>query len=173
MPGGYEAWFRRVLTHDTDRAWQVLTSPEQLGRWLGSRTAGHLMQHPWGMPGPGRVELEPGGVVFLPYCTADEFWPRMACNMTTGTVTAVSIGRLLEYRVPGADGPDATVRWELEEEDGGTVLSLGYRFQIRDRVPFVLADWHCRLDAIEALLDDRDPAFVWPGYESRAAAYAF
>lgn len=102
-----------------------------------------------------------------------EFWPRMACNMTTGTVTAVSIGRLLEYRVPGADGPDATVRWELEEEDGGTVLSLGYRFQIRDRVPFVLADWHCRLDAIEALLDDRDPAFVWPGYESRAAAYAF
>lgn len=102
-----------------------------------------------------------------------EFWSRMACNMTTGTVTAVSIGRLLEYRVPGADGPDATVRWELEEEDGGTVPSLGYRFQIRDRVPFVLADWHCRLDAIEALLDDRDPAFVWPGYESRAAAYAF
>jgi hypothetical protein len=95
------------------------------------------------------------------------------CNLTTGTVTAVAPRQVLEYVIPGADGPDATVRWQLEDAGGGTSLSLRYRFQVRDRVPLVLADWHCRLAAIEALLYGRDPASVWQDYASRAAAYAF
>jgi uncharacterized protein YndB with AHSA1/START domain len=174
VPGGYEASFRRVLGHDAERTWQALTDPPRIGRWLGWRPKGEwLPQHPWGLPGPGRVDLEAGGVVVLPYCHVDEYGPRIVCNLTTGTVTAVAPRQLLEYVIPGADGPDATVRWQLEDADGGTSLSLRYRFQVRDRVPLVLADWHCRLAAIEALLDGRDPASVWQDYASRAAAYAF
>lgn len=172
VPGGYEASFERAIGHGRQSIWQALTDPVQIGQWLGQRREGWLPQHPWGLPGPGRMELEPGGTVVLPYCRLGEFGPRIVCNMTTGSVTSVAQQQSLEYVLPGPDGPDATIRWDLEETGDGTVLSLRYLFQAYHRVPLALADWHCRLDAVEALLDGRDPAVVWRDYESRAAAYA-
>jgi uncharacterized protein YndB with AHSA1/START domain len=173
VPGGYEASFSRVLGHGADRIWQALTDPPLIGRWLGWWVRGWLPQHPWALPGPGSMDLAPGGTVVLPYCYVGEYGPRIVCNLTTGTVTEVVPGRLLEYVIPGADGPDATIRWQLDEADGGTSLSLRYRFQEHDRVPEVLADWHCRLDALTALLDGQDPASIWEDYTTLAAAYAF
>lgn len=160
-----------MLGHDADRVWQTLTEPVQIVRWIGRRLTVWLPEHPWNLPGPGRMDLEPEGVVVVPYCAVGEYGPMFICNLTTGTVTEVSPRRLLEYVIPGPDGPTAATRWELEETKAGTTLFLTYRFQARDRAPLVLADWHCRLDPIESILDGRDPSTVWEDYENYAATY--
>ena len=86
-------------------------------------------------------------------------------------MTVVSEPELLEYVIPGMDGPRVAARWQLRADAGQTTLSLRYEFQARDRLPALLADWHCRLDAIALLLDGADPESAWAAYPGRLSQY--
>jgi len=164
VPGGYVLAFERQVPQDVASAWPALSTPALVDRWLG--------WHPGGRPGQsGRIDLAPGGVIVQPYCAPMDRGPRIACNVSAGTVTAAQVPERLEYVIPGIDGPKAATRWLLRPDDGGTAISLRYEIQVRDRLPWALADWHCRLDAIAALLGGRDPASAWTTYEDHVAAY--
>jgi uncharacterized protein YndB with AHSA1/START domain len=163
-PGGYELAFGRRTGHDPATVWRALSDPVAVDRWLG--------WHPGGLPGPrGRFDLVSGGLVVLPYCYPLGKGPRIVRNTIAGTMAAVSEPELMEYVVPGMDGPRATTRWHLQADAGQTVLSLRYQFQVRDRLPALLADWHCRLDALMLLLDGTDPERAWAAYPGLLSRY--
>lgn len=165
VPGGYELLFRRHLSHDCATVWRALTDPAAVSSWLGWR--------PPGIGGPrARIDPVPGGQLILPYCYPTERGPRIVRNTTLGTVTAITQPELLEYATPGMDGPDAAARWQLRPEPGGgCALSFRYTVQIHNRLAWLLADWHCRLDALTMLLGGTGPTAAWDNWPARHGTY--
>jgi uncharacterized protein YndB with AHSA1/START domain len=163
-PEGYELGFGRRIDHDQATVWRVLTDPAAVDRWLG--------WHPGGMRGPlGRLDPLPGGLVVQPYCYPLGKGPRIVRNTIAGTVTRVKEPECLEYVIPGMDGPEARTRWSVRADSGQTLLALRYEFQVRDRLPELMADWHCRLDGIALLLNGAEPERAWEPYPGRLSGY--
>ena len=115
----------RELRHAPEKVWQALTDPAHLREWAPFDADGNL----------GTV-----GMVKLTTVGAP------AVRVTETTVRRADASRLLEYNWGGFD-----MRWELEDLDGGTRLTLwiniGHRF-----ISMGAAGWHICLDVLDQLL---------------------
>lgn len=132
--------FSRRLVDPPQRVWAALTEAEQIGRWFM----------------PGTLEPRAGGRVNFE--SEEE-------GGTVGEVTVWDPPGDLEYswmRAGGA-GPRSIVRWCLEPNAEGTVLTLEHRGVDRTSASGYGAGWHDFLDRLPRHLAGED-AVNWAGH---------
>jgi uncharacterized protein YndB with AHSA1/START domain len=132
--------FVRELRHPRDKVWKALTDPDHLDAWSPFRPDRDL-----GTTGPATLAMVDGAE------SAD----------TTATITTAEPPALLEYR-----WDEDLLRWELDEIDGGTRLTLRHTVQAEGWLPKVAAGWHICLDVADRLLAG-DPVPVIRGNEAK------
>ncbi|TWT04953.1 SRPBCC family protein [Planomicrobium sp. CPCC 101079] len=122
---GYSATFQRQFEQNAEQVWTMLTDNEKLQLWFPEL----------------RVEkLEKGG--FLSF------------NMGDGTFDNMTITDYQEGKTLAFEWGEDEVRFELEEEGGGTKLWLiEFISRFTPHTARDLAGWHVCLDVIQALLD--------------------
>jgi uncharacterized protein YndB with AHSA1/START domain len=110
--------------------WAALTDPASLGRWLAPAA---------------RVEPREGGAFQLDF-------PAASTARMNGRVRAVEPGRLLEveWNYPGE--PASLVRFEIEEEDGGTRLVVDHRGLERAVATGYGEGWQRHLEQLRGIL---------------------
>jgi uncharacterized protein YndB with AHSA1/START domain len=135
--------FKRHLDHSVERVWAALTEPDELEGWLAKAD----------------LELVEGGRIEL-------LWQnKMTREMVEeydikgfedrdpeedmvvkGTITRLDPPRLIEYETD----VHGLLHWELEEQDGGCLLSFSSTVEIPEEMRTqVLAGWHTHLDWLE------------------------
>jgi uncharacterized protein YndB with AHSA1/START domain len=118
--------FVRELRHRPDKVWTALTNPANLREWA---------------PFDPDRDLRTTGQVMLTMAGPEP--ETLECS-----VTRVDAPRLLEYTWGGD-----VLRWELEEIETGTRLTLRHTLEERSWAPKVAAGWHICLDVAERTLD--------------------
>lgn len=116
----------RQLRHAPDKVWQALTDPAQLQAWAPFDADGNL----------GRA----GATVKL--TTVDAPTPMMSET----TIRRADEPYLLEY-----SWGDGDLRWELEDSDGGTRLTLWHNID-RRYIAMGAAGWQICLDVLDHAL---------------------
>jgi uncharacterized protein YndB with AHSA1/START domain len=116
----------RQLRHSPEKVWQALTDPAHLREWAPFDADGSL-----GMAG-STVKLTAVGA------------PTPQVSETT--VTRADAPNVLEYKWGAGD-----IRWELEDFDGGTRLTLWHNID-RRFISMGAAGWHICLDVLDHLL---------------------
>jgi uncharacterized protein YndB with AHSA1/START domain len=142
--------FARRLGHPIEKVWAALTEPEELLRWWGE----------------AKVDLREGGAFDVSWLNTDDDGNRAEMH---ATITRLDPPRLLE-----TDGDmHGILRWELEPDRGGTVLTFSSELELPDEFRTkVLAGWHWHLDALDGALDGRSADLVsLPGWEDVHRAY--
>ena len=120
--------FRRELGHPREKVWRALTEPAHLAAWFPTSIDG------------GRAAGAPLRFSF-PAGEGDDF---------DGEMLAYEPPALLEFRW----GPD-TLRFELEEADGTTILTFTDTVEEIGRAARDAAGWHACLDVLEYEVDGR------------------
>ncbi|MEJ2133052.1 MAG: SRPBCC domain-containing protein, partial [Gammaproteobacteria bacterium] len=103
VEGGFEARLERLLEHDQERVWAMLTDPSCFVDWLA----------------PGELELKEGGAAKLNFTDSG--------TVIDSSVSACDPPRLIEYSWSGPGEPDRPVRWETRPDGSGTRLTLTLR----------------------------------------------
>jgi uncharacterized protein YndB with AHSA1/START domain len=116
----------RQLRHAPDKVWQALTDPAQLQAWAPFDADGNL----------GRE----GATVTLNTVDAP------APMMSETTIRRADAPHLLEY-----SWGDGDLRWELEDSDGGTRLTLWHNID-RRYIAMGAAGWQICLDVLDHAL---------------------
>ena len=116
----------RELRHSPDKVWDAITDPAQLREWAPFDADGSLA-----IPG-NTVKLTTVGAPML--------------HVTETKVTKAIAPKLLEYNWGGFD-----MRWELENVDGGTRLTLWTNID-RRFMAMGAAGWHLCFDVLDNLL---------------------
>lgn len=140
--------FTRSLKHAPDKVWRALTETDQLAEWFPD--------------GPPRGKFVEGETV--QFGTGGD-GPGFA-----GTVLVADPPRVLEYR-----WGDDTLRFELQPDGDGTVLTFTDTFDEYSKAARDGAGWHACLDMLGFALDGTKPegdvgAYwrqVHPGYVER------
>ncbi len=124
--------FERTLSHPRQRVWQALSGGEELRRWH-----------------PTPFELEPaaagGRIRYRPAAHIGE----------------LPDGRVLEYEPPrllAYTWWEDELRFELQEREGGCVLTLTHSFDDRLKAARDAAGWHLCLEALSASVAGRGHA---------------
>jgi uncharacterized protein len=120
--------FERLYDATADELWRALTDPAQLRGWLAEAPV---------------FEAEPRGRVAFELDEGDG---------VAGEVRAVEPGRLLEYTWTFAGESESVVRFELHQQERGTLLVLDHRRLGRRHGAGYAAGWHAYLDRLAALL---------------------
>jgi uncharacterized protein YndB with AHSA1/START domain len=147
--GGYQLRFERHLRHPVEKVWAALISPDQLAQWFA----------------PGEMELILGGRVHLVFNSDDA---------VDGRVTAFEPPRLLEFTWTDKGNDLGLVRWELDEEEGGTHLLLIHTVPESARASCfpMLAGWHSLLEKLEVLLSGQPTSSVPDRWQALHDEYA-
>lgn len=116
----------RDLRHPPALVWQALTEPEHLRQWA-----------PFDADAPLAAT---GAKATLTTVGAPQ------ARAAETTVTRADEPRLLEYNWGGQD-----IRWELEDQGGGTRLTLWHNID-RRFIAWGAAGWHICFDVLEQLL---------------------
>ncbi len=119
----------RELRHSPEKVWQALTDPAQLREWAPFDADGTL--------------ATAGNTVKLTTVGAPQ------PHVTETIVKRADAPRVLEYTWGGAGNP---MRWELEDLNGGTRLTLWTSID-RRYVAMGAAGWHVCFDTLGHLLD--------------------
>jgi uncharacterized protein YndB with AHSA1/START domain len=132
--------FQRRLHHPVDRVWRALTEPDELAAWLAL----------------AELDLVEGGEVVLTWQNTDT---EGNTAVARGTVSALDPPRLLELDTD----IHGRLRWELEPDGDGTVLSFRAEVELPDEYEReVLAGWHIHFDHLEHVLDGG--TIDWPNW---------
>jgi uncharacterized protein YndB with AHSA1/START domain len=124
--------FTRKLHHAPDKVWRTLVEPEHLEAWFPTTIEGD------------RAEGAP-----LRFSFRKDEAPQMHGEMTTYEPYS-----LLEFNWGGD-----VLRFELEPDEGGTVLTLFHTFDELGKAARDAAGWHIKLDQLEHhLAGDEPPA---------------
>jgi uncharacterized protein YndB with AHSA1/START domain len=116
----------RELRHSPEKVWQAITDPAQLSEWAPFDADGSLAT------AGNTVKLTTVGAPML--------------HVTETKVTKAVAPKLLEYNWGGFD-----MRWELENVDGGTRLTLWTNID-RRFMAMGAAGWHLCFDVLDHLL---------------------
>lgn len=129
--------FERRISHPIDRVWAAITSPAELGGWLGD----------------AEVDLREGGRFRLRWLNTDEDGDSAEMH---ATITVLDPPRVLE-----TEGDiHGVLRWELEADGDATILTFTSTLDLPDEYRFrVLAGWHFHLNALADALAGRP--FDW------------
>jgi len=132
----YELVFRRRYAKPIEKVWAALTVPERIADWFTQVTF-----HP-------RVELGARIEVVFPE-TPDKIEP--------GEVIAFDPPRLLAWRWPFETAPAAIVRYELEADGDGCLLTFTHSHLGTHLLPNTGAGWHTFLEGLPIAIDGGRP----------------
>lgn len=138
--GRYIVAWTRHLTHSPDRVWRAITDQSEVSAWA----RGEWAFEPW-----------VGGTLQL---CLDNSRPSEERVYDPGVVTAYDPPRLLEFKVSAYDADTESdgehiLRWSVQAESGGCVLSFSDTFEPGRRVRNgIICGWQYMLDQLEAHL---------------------
>jgi uncharacterized protein YndB with AHSA1/START domain len=124
--GRYQLRFRRRLAHPPEKVWRALTAAEHLAAWF-----------------PTRIEGERATGAALRFVFANDEGPTLG-----GEMLIYQPPTLLEFR-----WGDDTLRFELEPDNAGTLLTFIDTFDELGRAARDAAGWHVCLDRLSGHLD--------------------
>ena len=122
--------FTRTLSHAPEKVWRALTEADHLAAWF-----------------PAEMHGERAAGARLTFVFSDGEGPT-----TEGEMIAFDPPSLLEYRWGGE-----TLRFELEREGDGTVLTFVNSFDELGKAARDAAGWHACLDVLGHHLDGQEP----------------
>jgi uncharacterized protein YndB with AHSA1/START domain len=146
--------FRRRLAHPPEAVWEALTDPAQLRQWFMT---------------VAKIDGRPGGSVNMVSGPARFEW--------TGAILAWEPPRLYEYewnvapRTELPQGERSIVRWELQPQEGGTLLTLTHSRLTRGTALGFAPGTHAFLDRLEAQLAGQTLPDWMRRYQEVAPAY--
>ncbi len=143
----YEACLERVLEHDQNTVWTLLTDPGKLPDWLA----------------PGEIELRVGGRARLDFTDSG--------TVIDSSVSAVDPPRLLEYSWSSAGEPIRPVRWEVIPEGSGSRLRLILRVPASEDIARACAGWEAHLLMLMAALEGVPIKFPFERFKETREAY--
>lgn len=124
---GYRLRFQRRLPHPPERVWRALTEPRHLAAWF-----------------PTSIEGKRRAGAALRFVFPGDRGPTLE-----GEMLAYEPYRLLEFR-----WNDDLLRFELEPDGNGTVVTFVNTFDEVGRAARDAAGWHLCLDALARQLED-------------------
>ncbi|HKI75352.1 MAG TPA: SRPBCC family protein [Pseudomonadales bacterium] len=143
----YEARLERLIEHDVQSVWAMLTDPEHIVDWLA----------------PGTIELKKGGAAKLNFVDSG--------IVIDSTVSEFEAPHLLEYSWSSPGEPERPIRWELTEEPDGTRLALTLRVPTSEDVARSCAGWEAHLMMLLAALEGVPIKFPFERFQQTRAAY--
>lgn len=146
--------FEHSFAHPPEKVWKVITEPVYLREWF---------------PADVEIDLTPGAeLVFTVTAEQVRQFGRPEGQSTTGTVTCVHPGQILEYLWSGE-----TLHWELAPDgQGGCWLTLTHTVEEQDSAYAHAAGWHAGLEVMEAQLEGRAVSWSpWDRADELAASY--
>lgn len=130
--------FERHYPRPPDRVWRALTEPERLADWMGvSYVEPHV---------GGRFETMLDGI-----------------KPMRGRVLVWDPPTVLELHWSNDHSPDATVRYELKPDAGGTKVIFTHRHMPHATSALMLPGWHTFFARLARVLEGEPP----PDFESR------
>jgi uncharacterized protein YndB with AHSA1/START domain len=141
------ARFVLSVPHPRATVWSALTEPAVLPQWLA----------------PGSIDQRDGGRVKLDF--------KDSGIVIDSEVRAFDPGYLLEYSWSGAGEPERPVRWELDDDNGGTRLQLTLGVPASEDVARACAGWSAHLDMLCAALEGVPIKFPFQVFADARARY--
>jgi uncharacterized protein YndB with AHSA1/START domain len=145
--GRLQGRLERLIEHDQQAVWRMLTDPERLAEWLA----------------PGTIALEPGGAAKLNFTDSG--------TVIDSTVTAIDPPRLLEYSWSGPGEPLRPVRWETQPADGGTRLVLTVAVPENEDIARACAGWEAHLMMLLGAIEGVPMKFPFERFKTTREAY--
>ena len=143
----YEARLERMLDHDQQTVWAMLTDPARMIDWLA----------------PGEIELRKGGTANLNFVDSG--------IVIDSIVSEFEEPRLLEYSWSGPGEPLRPVRWELEAAAGGTRLILKLQTPDDEDIARSCAGWEAHLMMLLAAIEGVPIKFPFERFQSTRKEY--
>jgi uncharacterized protein YndB with AHSA1/START domain len=136
--------YQRHLRHPIERVWQAITDPDEIEAWLARAD----------------LELARGGGIRLEWLNTDADGNRYEQAVARGTITELDPPNVLQYDTD----VHGVVRWELDDADGGTRLTLTVAIELPpERITENRSGWHVHLDFLEEALEgERVDWANWP-----------
>jgi uncharacterized protein YndB with AHSA1/START domain len=153
LPAGGELTLTRRFRQPVQKVWATLSTPERLADWMGVEWLG------------GDAPLREGG----PF----DYRFRQADIETRGRVLRLEPPRLLEHSWFDNQPPGSIVRWSLEPDGEGCILTLTHLFRAPDDAPRTAAGWADLLGSLAASLGEQPVEGEmgnWPEQRDRYAA---
>lgn len=145
--GCFEGRLQRLIEHDQQKVWVMLTAPERIAEWMA----------------PGTIELRQGGAVKINFADSG--------TIIDSTVTAFEAPRLIEYSWSSPGQPDRPVRWETEAASGGTRLTLTVRVPDTEDIARTCAGWEAHLMMLLAAIEGVPIKFPFERFKNTREAY--
>lgn len=147
----YEIVFRRRLAKSIEKVWAALTAPERIADWLAEATI--------------EPDLRLGARFALNFPTMDY---RMA-----GEIVALQPPRLIAWTWPDPKAPQRrpVVRFELEPDGAGCILTLTNDGLIKPDLDDVAAGWHTHLELLPGAADGVHTPWSAEREKTHAARY--
>lgn len=125
--------FERHLVHPPEAVWKAITEPEELSKWYGAEV---------------QIDGRVGGSVHF----------ARRHGTVTGSILAWDPPRVFEHewKVERSGSPkmeNGVIRWELESEGEGTLLTLIHRNMPTQIARLFAPGVHAALDSLEAYLE--------------------
>ncbi|HEX4736630.1 MAG TPA: SRPBCC family protein [Allosphingosinicella sp.] len=134
LPVGGELVLTRRYRQPVEKVWTALSTPERLAEWMGVEWLGD------GTLGEG---------------AAFDYRFRNSDMESRGRVLRFEPPRLLEHTWFDNFPPGSTVRWALEPDGEGCLLTLTHVFRAPDDGPRTAAGWTSILDSLAASLGEK------------------
>ena len=147
VDGYYVAKLVRVLEHEQDTVWSMLTEPSRIMEWLA----------------PGEIELRKGGSAKLNFVDSG--------IVIDSIVSEFAPPHLLEYSWSGPGEPARPLRWETEANENGTRLTLTLRSPEDEDIARSCAGWEAHLMMLMAAIEGVPIKFPFDRFMSTREAY--
>ncbi len=147
VDGYYVAKLVRVLEHEQDAVWSMLTEPSRIMEWLA----------------PGEIELRKGGSAKLNFVDSG--------IVIDSIVSEFAPPHLLEYSWSGPGEPVRPLRWETEANENGTRLTLTLRSPEDEDIARSCAGWEAHLMMLMAAIEGVPIKFPFDRFMSTREAY--
>lgn len=145
--GYYKATLKRVIEHDIENVWEILTNPDRFVDWLA----------------PGKIELAEGGAAKLNFEDSG--------IVIDSIVSKCKEYSVLEYSWSSGDEPLRPVCWQLDEVNGSTQLTLVLGVPVDEDVARSCAGWEAHLMMLLAAIEGVPIKFPFERFVSTREAY--
>lgn len=143
----FEAELERLIKHEPNAVWRMLTEPQGLAQWLA----------------PGTIELRPGGNVRIDFADSG--------TVIESTVLQLDPPWLIEYSWSRGDQPERPLRWELNAVTNDTQLKLTLRLPATEDISKACAGFAAHLEMLAAALEGVPIRFPLDYYLEQRRAY--
>ncbi len=143
----YVARLERLLEHDQQAVWAMLTEPSRMVEWLA----------------PGEIELRKGGAAKLNFVDSG--------IVIDSTVTEFEEPSLLEYSWSGPGEPSRPIRWELQAAPDATRLTLTLKTPADEDIARSCAGWEAHLMMLLAAIEGVPIKFPFERFQATREAY--